>query len=125
MVRGIAAKLYWFPISHPSHAARTMLELKGIDYDLVHVLPANQRIHVRLAGFRGGTVPALRLDGRKIPGSTQIAREIDAASAYPPLYPADPESRRRVEDAERWGDTQFQPVPRRILRWALTKDAGL
>jgi glutathione S-transferase len=125
MVRGIAAKLYWFPISHPSHAARTMLELKGIDYDLAHVMPGNQRIHMRLAGFRGGTVPALRLDGRKIQGSTQIARELDAVSADPPLYPADPESRRRVEDAERWGDTQFQPVPRRILRWALTKDAGL
>ena len=35
-----------------------MLELKGIDYDLVHVLPGNQRIHLRLAGFRHGTAAA-------------------------------------------------------------------
>jgi glutathione S-transferase len=102
-----------------------MLDLKGVDYSLVHVLPGNQRIHLRLAGFRGGTVPALKLDGRKIQGSTQIARELDAITADPPLYPSDQEARREVEEAERWGDTQFQPVPRRILRWAMTKDAGL
>jgi glutathione S-transferase len=102
-----------------------MLELKGIDYSLVHVLPGNQRIHLRLAGFRAGTVPALKLDGRKIQGSTQIARELDAMTADPPLYPAQPEARRQVEEAERWGDTQFQAVPRRILRWAMTKDAAL
>ena len=59
-----------------------MLELKGIDYRLAHVLPGNQRIHLRLTGFRGGTVPALKLDGRRIQG-------------------------------ERWGDVEFQDVPRR------------
>jgi glutathione S-transferase len=47
----IAAKLYCFPVSSPSHAACAMLELKGIDYRIVHVLPGNQRIHLRLAGF--------------------------------------------------------------------------
>jgi glutathione S-transferase len=102
-----------------------MLELKGIDYRLVHVLPGNQRIHMRLAGFRSGTVPALKLDGRKIQGSTNIAGALDAVAATPALYPADPELRRQVEQAERWGDTEFQPVPRRIFRWALARDAGL
>jgi glutathione S-transferase len=102
-----------------------MLDMKGIDYSLVHVLPGNQRIHLRLAGFRGGTVPALKIDGRKVQGSTQIARELDAMAPEPRLYPADPELRRQVEQAEHWGDTELQPVPRRILRWAMTKDAGL
>lgn len=102
-----------------------MLELKGVDHSLVDVLPGNQRVHLRLAGFRGGTVPALKLDGRKIQGSTNIARELDALAPEPPLYPADPAARARVEEAERWGDTEFQLVPRRILRWAMTKDAGL
>jgi glutathione S-transferase len=124
-VPAIDAKLYWFPISHPSHAVRTMLELKGIDYRLVHVLPGNQRFHLRLAGFRGGTVPALKLDGRRIQGTTNIARELEAIRPEPPLYPSDPGLRRAVEDAERWGDLELQMVPRRILRWALTKDAGL
>jgi glutathione S-transferase len=102
-----------------------MLELKGIDYDLVHVLPGNQRVHLRVAGFGGGTVPALKLDGRRIQGSIRIARELDALRPEPPLYPSDPEARRRVEEAERWGDSELQPVPRRIFRWALTRDAGL
>ena len=102
-----------------------MLELKGIDHDIFYVLPGTQRVHLRLAGFRGGTVPALKLNGRKIQGSTNIARELDALAPEPPLYPADPAARARVEEAERWGDTEFQPVPRRILRWAMTKDAGL
>src|SRR5213076_2776439 len=47
---------------HPSQAARKMLDLKGLDYRLVDVLPLTQRVHLRLAGFRGGTVPALKLD---------------------------------------------------------------
>lgn len=104
---------------------RKVLELKGIDYDLVHVLPGNQRIHLRLAGFRGGTVPALRLDGRKLQGSVAIVRELERLRPDPPLYPADPDARRRVEQAELWGDRDFQPVPRRILRWGLVKEAGL
>jgi glutathione S-transferase len=102
-----------------------MLEMKGVDYDLVHVLPGNQRVHMRMAGFRSGTVPGLKLDGRKIQGSTNIARELDAMFPEPALYPHDAEARRQVEDAERWGDAEFQNVPRHILRWALQKDSGL
>jgi glutathione S-transferase len=102
-----------------------MLELKGIDYRLMHVLPGNQRIHLRLAGFRGGTVPALKLDGRRIQGSVPIARELERLVPEPPLYPAARELRRRAEEAERWGDEELQNVPRRIMRWGLRKDAGL
>ena len=102
-----------------------MLELKGVDYDLVHVLPGNQKIHLRLAGFRGGTVPALKLDGERIQGSTRIGPALDELRPDPPLYPADPARRRRVEETERWADAELQPVPRRIFRYALTHDAGL
>src|SRR4051794_18400610 len=102
-----------------------MLEMKGVDYELVHVLPGNQRVHMRLAGFRGGTVPAMKLDGRKVQGSTNIARELEAINPEPLLYPHDPGQRRRVEDAERWGDTELQGIPRRVFRWAMTKDVGL
>lgn len=102
-----------------------MLELKGIDYDLVHVLPGNQRIHLRLAGFRHGTVPALKLDGERIQGSIAIAHELERLRPEPELYPLTLDARKRVEDAERWGDREFQPVPRRMLRWALTRDVSL
>jgi glutathione S-transferase len=102
-----------------------MLEMKGIDYDLVHVLPGNQRIQLRLAGFRHGTVPALKLDGERIQGSIPIAHELERLRPEPELYPLTPDARKRVEDAERWGDREFQPVPRRIFRWALTRDVSL
>lgn len=124
-VGSIDAKLYWFPVSHPSQAVRQMLALKGITYESVRVLPGGQRIHLRLAGFRGGTVPALKLDGRKIEGSTSIARELDAVVPEPRLFPAEPEARRRVEEAERWGDEVFQAVPRRLVRYGLANDVSL
>jgi glutathione S-transferase len=117
--------LYWMSISHPSQAARKMLDLKGVEYELVDVVPLNQRIHVRLAGFRGGTVPALKLDGQRVQGSRQIARALDARWPEPPLYPADPALRARVEEAERWGEEQLQPIPRRLFRYGVARNPAL
>jgi glutathione S-transferase len=117
--------LYWMAISHPSQAARKMLELKGIDYEKVDVLPLNQRVHLRLAGFRGGTVPALKLDGKKVQGSRQIARILNERWPEPPLFPRDLDARARVERAERWGEEQLQPVPRRLFRFAAAHNPDL
>jgi glutathione S-transferase len=121
----MAVVLYWMAISHPSQAVRKMLDLKGVDYEVVDVLPLNQRVHLRLAGFRGGTVPAIKLDGQRIQGSRQISRAVDARWPEPRLFPPEPEARRRVEEAERWGEEQFQPVPRRLFRFGVATDPDL
>jgi glutathione S-transferase len=121
----VTAKLYWFGQSHPAWAARKMLELKGIDFDSVKVLPGTQRIHLRLARFRGGTVPALKLNGRRIQGSRQIARVLDQLAPEPRLFPADSEARAAVEEAEEWGEREFQSVPRIVLRWGLVRSVEL
>jgi glutathione S-transferase len=102
-----------------------MLDLKGVEYQLVDVVPLNQRIHLRLAGFRGGTVPGLKLDGQRVQGSRQIARVLDDHWPEPPLFPADPPLRARVEEAERWGEEQLQPIPRRLFRYGLARYPGL
>ena len=68
--------------------------------------------------FPDNTVPALKLDGRRVQGSRAIARALEAARPDPPLFPTD-------EAVERWGDEELQMVPRRIVRWGLTRDAGL
>ena len=103
-----------------------MLERKGVDYELAGVLPGSQRIHLRLAGFRGGAVPALKLDGRRIQGSRRIARALEQLRPdAPSLFPAGADARVRAEEAERWGDEVLQMVPRRILRWGLTRHASL
>lgn len=71
-----------------------MLERKGVDYELATVLPGTQRIHLRLAGFRGGTVPALKLDGRRVQGSHNIARALERFRPQPLL--CSPWARARV-----------------------------
>jgi glutathione S-transferase len=113
----MAVRLYSMTLSHPSQAVRKMLDLKGVEYKTVSVFPFNQRIHMRLAGFRGGTVPGVKLDGRRVQGSREIARALDEAYPEPSLFPADPALRERVQEAERWGEEQLQPVPRRIGRY--------
>jgi glutathione S-transferase len=106
-------------ISHPAKAARLMLEHKGIEYDKVNVSPGMQAVQMRLAGFRGGIVPALRIDGRRVVGTRAISRALDELRPDPPLFPADPGRRRAVEEAETWGEEILQPVPRRMLRHAV------
>jgi len=115
----VKARLYGMSISHPANAARLMLEHKGIGYDLVRVAPGTQAVVVRLAGFRGGTVPALRIDGRRVTGTRAIARLLDELRPDPPLFPREADRRRAVEEAEEWGERVLQPVPRRLLRWSL------
>jgi glutathione S-transferase len=70
-------------------------------------------------------VPAIKLDDRRIQGSREIARALDARWPDPPLFPADPDLRARVEEAERWGDQELQPIPRRMFRFAAATDSEL
>lgn len=119
------AKLYWFPMSHPGMAAKAMLELKGVPYETVDVLVGAQVVHLRLAGFRAGTVPALKLDGRRVQGSLAIPRALERIAPEPALYPSDSALRARVEEAEAWGERELQNAPRLMLRWGLISDPGL
>jgi glutathione S-transferase len=110
-------KLYGTKPSPPTHSIRLMLEYKGINYQPVWLLPGLHPALLRTRGFRGSTVPAMKLDGRRLQQSRAIARAIEEAKAEPPLFPADPERRLAVEEAERWADETLQDVPRRIVRW--------
>jgi len=115
-------KLYFIPGSHPAAAARAMLEHKGIDYQRVDLPPVASRVMMRLAGFAGNRVPALKFDdGRRVQGSRDISRELDALKPDPPLFPPDPDRRAAVEEAERWGDEVLQQMPRTISWWALKR----
>ncbi|MEX2105702.1 MAG: glutathione S-transferase N-terminal domain-containing protein [Solirubrobacterales bacterium] len=116
------ARLYVIPASHPSIAARLMLEHKGIAYKRTDLLPVISKGVLRALGFPGVTVPALKIDGSKVQGSRQIARELDRLRPDPPLFPADPEKRAAVEEAERFGDEELQPPMRQILWWAIKRD---
>ena len=116
------ARLYVIPGSHPSMTARLMLERKGIPFKRVDLIPVIHKPTLKLLRFPAATVPALKLDGRRIQGSREIARELDRVKPDPPLFPSDPADRTAVEEAERFGEGDLQPVARRILWWALRTD---
>jgi glutathione S-transferase len=121
----VQATLYGMSISHPSRTAGLMLRHKGIKPRVVNIPPGSQQLLMRAYGFGHGTVPGLKLDGRRVQGSVEISRALEDAQPEPPLFPSEPDRRVAVEDAERWGDETYQPVPRRIFRWAVTVDRDL
>ena len=114
--------LFVIPGSHPARTAELILRYKGIEYKRRDLPPVLSRFVVhRLLRFPGDRVPAMKIDGRKVQGSQAVSREIDALRPDPPLFPADPERRARVEEAEQWGDVYFQEIPRKISWWALKR----
>jgi glutathione S-transferase len=118
----VDARLFVIPASHPSIAAQLMLDHKGIAYKRTDLLPVISKAALRAVGFRGVTVPALKIDGAKVQGSRPIARELERLRPEPALFPADPERRAAVEEAERFGDEQLQSPMRQILWWAIKRD---
>ena len=109
------ATLFGIPSSHPSLAGQLLLEHKGIEYRRFDLVAGAHRTMLRALGFPGKTVPAVKLDGAKVQGTTEIALALDALVPEKPLFPRDPKRRREVEQAEAWGNEVLQPVPRRLV----------
>lgn len=118
----MAARLFVIPGSHPSLAARLMLERKGVEYKRVDLVPVVSKLVLRAARFPGVTVPALELDGRRVQGTRAIAEALDELRPEPPLWPAEPDRRAKVDELERWADGQLQDIPRRALWWCYRRD---
>jgi glutathione S-transferase len=118
----VDTKLYVIPGSHPAMAVRGMLEHKGITYQRVDLMPVISRGVLKALRFPGVTIPSLKLDGRKITGSRAISRALDEVQPEPPLFPADPERRAAVEEAERWGEEALSDATRRIFWNAVQRD---
>jgi glutathione S-transferase len=112
-----------------------LLEHKQIGYRVIELPTGAHPILVRLAGFPGhstrtvdghtnggltminrfGTVPALRLGGERAQTNREIARLLERVQPEPPLFPAGPLERARVEEAEEWGDEVLQMASRRLV----------
>jgi len=116
------ARLYVIPGSHPSWTAALMLEHKGIPYKRTDLMPVVSKGVLRVVGFPGITVPALKIDGDKVQGSRQIARELERLRPEPPLFPADSAQRAKVEEAESFGDQELQHPIRQLLWWGFKQD---
>src|SRR4051795_2473073 len=136
-------KLYVIPGSHACRSAMLMLEHKQVPYRRIDIVTLLHPLVVRLRGFdaggqtrtaggrhtfglrlgdRLGTVPALAADGRRISTNHGIARFLETLHPEPPLFPADPERRAAVEEAERWANETLQMAARRIPGAAAVRD---
>ena len=115
----MAVKLYVIPGSHPSKAAELMLEYKRIPFKRVDLVTAMHRPALKLLGFPVKTVPAMKIDDRRVQGTREISRALDELEPDPRLVPSD-----AVAAAERWGEEELQPIPRRLAWWALLRLDG-
>jgi glutathione S-transferase len=109
-------KIFGFGQSHPCEAVYAAAKYKGIEIERVEIPPAIHRV-IMLARFGGSRVPGAIINGRKVQGTTAIFHAFDELRPDPPLFPADPEERERVVEAEHWGEGEFQDIGRRLV-WA-------
>lgn len=115
-------RLFYMPGSHAAKTGKMMFDHKGIDYKRLDLLPAASWPVLKAFGFSELTVPAAKIDGERFQGSKTIARELERRKPDPPLFPEDPELRRRVEEAEDFGDEILQQRVREIFLWAVGED---
>ena len=114
-------KLYMFTGSGPSVTARLMLEHKGLEHSEVHMILGPHAFSLLGRGFVTMHVPALKIDDRRVQGSRWIARALEELVPDPVLFPADPELRREVVAAERWGEG-LQDAARGLVLCAARRD---
>lgn len=113
------ARLFMVPASHPSNAAAKALEIKGIPFETVYLVPVFHKVHQKLRFGGKGTVPGVIFeDGRKVIGSRAIVRAVEEMRPDPPLLSGDV----RAAEAEEWGDEVLQPLVRRVIWKALSRD---
>jgi len=72
-------------------------------------------------GFSERTVPALRLGGRRVQRTREIATVLDELRPQPRLVP-EKQERAAVDQAEAWGDSVLQPLARRVAYTAVGRD---
>lgn len=115
--------LWQLTVSHYSEKARWALAYKGIEHERRSPVPGG---HIPLALWlsRGAqsTLPVLTLDGRNIGDSTAIIAALEERFPDPPLYPSDPEERRRALELEEFFDEELGPHIRLLAFHELHKD---
>ena len=106
--------LWHLKVSPYNEKARWALDYKRIPHVRRAETPGRHpRIAKRLAG--GRTFPVLELDGEVLGDSTRIIEALERRQPKPPLYPSDPEERRRALEIEDFFDEEFGPHERRLV----------
>jgi glutathione S-transferase len=116
-VTGQEPVLWHISISHYSEKARWALDHKRVPHRR-RGLPGGMHMVAALVLTRGQTVtfPVLQVDGEAIGDSTAIIAELERRRPDPPLYPEDPNERRRALELEEYFDEELGP-PIRLVGW--------
>ena len=119
----MAAPVLWhIEISHYNEKARWALDYKGVAHRRRAPMPGVLHPVVALAKTRKPTFPILDIDGETIGDSTRIIETLERRYPEPPLYPADPDERRRALELEDFFDEEVAPYLRRLMFWEMSRD---
>ena len=116
-------ELFQFRISHFNEKARWALDCKGIEHVRHSLLPGPHKITMKKVSGQE-QVPVLRVDGQVIAGSNAIIDYVEARRAEPPLYPRDPELKRRALELQAEFDAEVGPAIRLAMFQELLADPG-
>jgi len=115
--------LWQLEISHYSEKARWALDHKEVAHRRRSPLPG-MHIAIALGLTRGASkiFPILQLDGRTIADSTAVLAALEERYPDRPLYPADPEQRRRALALEDYFDEELGPHIRLLVFYELINE---
>jgi glutathione S-transferase len=116
--------LWHLKVSHYNEKARWALDYKRVPHVRRAAVPGrHQAVAAKLSG--GRTLPVLVLDGEAIGDSTRIIEALERRHPRPPLYPADPDGRRRALELEDFFDEELGPHVRALVLHGLLPDPRL
>ncbi len=115
--------LWQIDISHYSEKARWALAHKGIAHRRRAPLPgAHIPIALWLTRGANSTFPVIELEGRRVGDSSAIIAALEERFPEPPLYPEDPDERRRALQLEDFFDEELGPHIRLLVFYELGND---
>ncbi len=121
---GSRPTLWHIAVSHYSEKARWALDHKRIPHTRRAVTVPGLHIPASMWMTRGAsqTFPVLAIDGRRIGDSTEIIAALEERFPERPLYPADPEQRRRALELEDFFDEELGSHIRLLAFYELGND---
>ncbi len=117
--------LWQVQVSHYVEKVRWGLDHKRVPHIRRSLLPGLHAVKTKRLTGDTSTTPVLTIDGRSIGDSTRIIAAVEQRWPQPPLYPEDPEQRRRALELEEFFDEELGPHIRRAFYQELLPNSAL